>query len=106
MDRVRGVKRGRDVIMKDSKERFADRAETYEEYRPRYPREMLDLLRQEIGLTPEWAIADIGSETGLSSQLFVENGNPVYEVEPNDAMRARPSTGSTSRSRTRSSRGS
>jgi len=73
--------------MKDSRERFTDKAETYEKYRPPYPREMLDVLRREIGLTPEWKIADIGSGTGMSSKLFIENRNRVFCVEPNDAMR-------------------
>ena len=32
-------------------------------------------------------MADIGSGTGLLSQLFLENGNHVLAVEPNDEMR-------------------
>jgi SAM-dependent methyltransferase len=33
-------------------------------------------------------IADIGSGTGISTSLFLQNGNPVFAVEPNDEMRA------------------
>ena len=33
-------------------------------------------------------IADIGCGTGISSRLFLENGNPVIGVEPNAGMRA------------------
>jgi ubiquinone/menaquinone biosynthesis C-methylase UbiE len=40
-----------------------------------------------MGLTAKSVIADIGSGTGISSRLFVENGNIVYGVEPNEAMR-------------------
>jgi SAM-dependent methyltransferase len=32
-------------------------------------------------------VADIGSGTGLSAKLLLENGNIVYGVEPNAAMR-------------------
>ncbi len=71
----------------DSKERFSNRVEDYVRYRPRYPREVLDVLRDGCGLTPESVVADIGSGTGLLTQLFLENGNVVYGVEPNAAMR-------------------
>jgi SAM-dependent methyltransferase len=33
-------------------------------------------------------IADLGSGTGILTKLFLENGNRVYGIEPNDAMRA------------------
>jgi SAM-dependent methyltransferase len=68
-------------------QRFSDRVEDYVRYRPGYPRAVLDVLRQEIGLTPDWVVADIGSGTGISARLFLENGNPVVGVEPNGAMR-------------------
>jgi SAM-dependent methyltransferase len=71
----------------DSKERFSNRAEDYVRYRPGYPREVLDVLRDECGLTPESVVVDVGSGTGLVAQLFLENGNLVYGVEPNAAMR-------------------
>ena len=32
-------------------------------------------------------IADVGSGTGISARLFVQNGNTVFGVEPNDEMR-------------------
>ena len=32
-------------------------------------------------------IADIGSGTGFLSELFLKNGNRVFGVEPNEAMR-------------------
>lgn len=68
-------------------ERFTDRVENYVRYRPDYPPGVIDILAQAIGLAPSWTIADIGSGTGLSSQLFLENGNIVYGVEPNLQMR-------------------
>jgi SAM-dependent methyltransferase len=71
----------------DSKERFSNRVADYVRYRPGYPREVLDLLREEGGLTRESVVADIGSGTGLLTQLFLEYGNLVYGVEPNAEMR-------------------
>jgi ubiquinone/menaquinone biosynthesis C-methylase UbiE len=56
-------------------------------YRPGYPLQVLELFRDEMGLTPSSVIADIGSGTGISAKLFLENGNAVYGVEPNEAMR-------------------
>jgi len=69
-------------------ERFSDRVETYVKYRPDYPAEMLELFRREMGLTADSVVADVGSGTGISARLFLENGNRVFGVEPNAAMRA------------------
>jgi SAM-dependent methyltransferase len=69
-------------------ERFSNRVENYVKYRPGYPPDVLGLFKDELGLTTDSVLADIGSGTGFSSRLFVENGNTVYGVEPNDAMRA------------------
>lgn len=67
--------------------RFSDRVADYVKYRPHYPAEILDLLADRCGLTPESVIADIGSGTGILTKLFLENGNPVIGVEPNKDMR-------------------
>lgn len=67
--------------------RFSGRVADYVKYRPGYPVEILDLLASQCGLTPESVVADIGSGTGKLSQLFLENGNLVYGVEPNTGMR-------------------
>ena len=69
--------------MKDTVERFSNRVENYVKYRPHYPPAVLELFRNEMGLTPDSLIADIGSGTGISSELFLKNGNTVYGVEPN-----------------------
>ena len=67
--------------------RFSDRVENYVRYRPGYPREVLDLLRDECGLRPGHVVADIASGTGAFTRLLLENGNSVFAVEPNAAMR-------------------
>ena len=73
------------------KQRFSNRVEDYVRYRPGYPRAIVDLLRDECGLTPESVVADVGSGTGLLTQLFLENGNVVYgsRAERRDARGGR-----------------
>jgi SAM-dependent methyltransferase len=68
--------------------RFNDRVENYAAYRPGYPAGVSDFLRDELGLPPAAMVADVGSGTGLFSELLLRNGNAVVGVEPNDAMRA------------------
>jgi ubiquinone/menaquinone biosynthesis C-methylase UbiE len=67
--------------------RFSDRVENYARFRPGYPPEVLDLLRTECGLRPNHVIADVASGTGIFTKLLLENGNPVFAVEPNAEMR-------------------
>ena len=67
--------------------RFSSRVADYVKYRPHYPLEILDLLAESCGLTPDSVIADIGSGTGILAKLFLENGNPIIGVEPNKEMR-------------------
>jgi SAM-dependent methyltransferase len=73
--------------MPDYTQRFSTRADNYARYRPSYPEQVLDLLREECGLTPDSIVADVGSGTGILSELFLRNGNTVYAVEPNREMR-------------------
>lgn len=73
--------------MSNSVERFSNRVANYVKYRPHYPRAVLDFFKSELGLSADSVIADIGSGTGISSKLFLENGNTVYGVEPNVKMR-------------------
>lgn len=67
--------------------RFSSRVDNYIKYRPNYPREVITFLKQEGILTPDSVIADIGSGTGISAELFLKEGNVVYGVEPNKEMR-------------------
>jgi SAM-dependent methyltransferase len=73
--------------LSDPTTRFSSRVENYIRYRPRYPREVIPLLERECGLTPAWLVADVGSGTGILSELFLANGNRVFGVEPNPEMR-------------------
>lgn len=74
--------------MENSVERFSNRVANYVKFRPNYPAEVLNLFHDEMNLTKDSVIADVGSGTGISARIFLENGNTVYGVEPNAAMRA------------------
>lgn len=72
---------------RDPTKRFSSRVGNYARYRPGYPKEILELLKTECGLTRESVVADIGSGTGKLTELFLANGNAVFGVEPNREMR-------------------
>lgn len=63
-------------------ERFSNRVENYVRYRPHYPKEIIPFLESKLGLIKQSVVVDIGSGTGISSEIFLENGNTVYAVEP------------------------
>jgi ubiquinone/menaquinone biosynthesis C-methylase UbiE len=72
---------------KDSTQRFSSRVGDYVLHRPGYPPEVIELLQDECGLTPNSVVADIAFGTGIFTRLLLENGNPVFGVEPNPEMR-------------------
>jgi SAM-dependent methyltransferase len=69
-------------------ERFSSRVENYVRYRPSYPRAAIELLIARCGLAPAAVVADLGSGTGILSELLLARGAQVFAVEPNDGMRA------------------
>jgi SAM-dependent methyltransferase len=71
----------------NSTTRFSSRVDNYVRHRPGYPPQIIDFLRRECGLKKESLIADIGSGTGKLTELFLENGNLVFGIEPNREMR-------------------
>ena len=75
------------MTITDPKQRFSNRVADYVRYRPGYPTGVRDLLRAECALRSGHVVADIGSGTGFLSELFLKNGNRVFGVEPNEAMR-------------------
>ncbi|MGI8898756.1 MAG: class I SAM-dependent methyltransferase [Pyrinomonadaceae bacterium] len=74
--------------MVDSVSRFTTRVENYAKFRPTYPYTIIDLLQAACGLTPASLVADVGSGTGILSEMFLRNGNTVFGVEPNSRMRS------------------
>ena len=71
----------------NSKNRFSSRVENYIKYRPKYPQKIISFLENSDILLQESVIADVGSGTGILSEIFLKNGNKVYGIEPNTEMR-------------------
>lgn len=67
--------------------RFTDRVADYVRFRPGYPAQIITQLRSDGVLFEGAVVADIGSGTGLLAQPFLDAGQRVIGVEPNDAMR-------------------
>ena len=72
---------------KSPMERFSDRVENYVRHRPGYPPQILGVLQSHAGLRGGAVVADIGSGTGISTELLLRTGATVMAVEPNAAMR-------------------
>jgi SAM-dependent methyltransferase len=75
------------VVEEDPKNRFSNRATYYAKSRPRYPQAILNFMENDLSLTKASVIADVGSGTGILSELFLRHGNSVFGVEPNREMR-------------------
>ena len=73
-------------MTQDPTERFTNRADDYAAHRPTYPLELLDLLERERVLRPGDVVADLGSGTGILTELLLARGYEVHAVEPNAAM--------------------
>lgn len=73
--------------MADPTRRFSSRVDSYVKYRPSYPPGVAELLAAECGLPAGAVVADVGSGTGLLSELLLRRGWRVYGVEPNPEMR-------------------
>lgn len=67
--------------------RFSNRVEDYVKYRPGYPNQVIEVLKNRCRLTSDSVVADIGSGPGNLARLFLENGNELFAVEPNPEMR-------------------
>jgi ubiquinone/menaquinone biosynthesis C-methylase UbiE len=71
----------------DSTKRFSNRVSNYVKYRPTYPTETIDYLTEKCDLNSGSKIADVGSGTGIFSELLLDKGYTIYGVEPNEDMR-------------------
>jgi SAM-dependent methyltransferase len=73
--------------MKEPTERFTGRVGNYARYRPSYPAAAIALLEARCGLSPAAVVADVGSGTGILTELLLTRGALVLAVEPNQGMR-------------------
>jgi ubiquinone/menaquinone biosynthesis C-methylase UbiE len=76
-----------EAVSLNSTQRFSSRVDTYVRFRPSYPKQIIEILERDCGLTRDSIIADIASGTGIFTRLLVEHGNRVFGVEPNAEMR-------------------
>lgn len=72
--------------------RFSSRAADYVRWRPGYPREVINLLRERCSTSAASILADLGSGTGIFTRSLLETGAQVYAVEPNAEMRREAET--------------
>ena len=73
-------------MTQDPTARFTSRVGDYAAHRPTYPPELLDLLEREGALRRGDVVADVGSGTGILTELLLARGYAVHAVEPNAAM--------------------
>lgn len=71
----------------DPADRFTGRVDHYSAHRPGYPHRLVMVLKENGILAPSALVADIGSGTGLLTELFLREGHVTYAVEPNAEMR-------------------
>ena len=71
----------------DPTQRFSSRVDNYVRYRPAYPPAVIELLRNECGLTSSSVVADVACGTGIFTRMLLESGSRVFGVEPNAEMR-------------------
>ncbi len=67
--------------------RFSNRVVNYIKYRPRYPNAIIEFIIEKLSLKKQNIFADIGSGTGIFTELILKNGSIAYAVEPNTEMR-------------------
>lgn len=66
---------------------FSHKANYYAKYRWHYVPEAIDYIVKVSDLKKDAAIADIGSGTGILTELLLAKAKTVYAVEPNAEMR-------------------
>jgi SAM-dependent methyltransferase len=71
----------------DSTGRFSNRVNDYIRYRPGYPVAVINALEDALEGETQLGVADIGSGTGIFSELLLQRGFTVFGVEPNTDMR-------------------
>lgn len=71
----------------NSKDKFTNKVEDYVKYRPSYPQELIEFLVEEVGLSKNSIVADVGAGTGILTKLLASKVGKIFAVEPNLNMR-------------------
>jgi SAM-dependent methyltransferase len=66
---------------------FGRAAEAYERSRPDYPVEAVDRLVQELEISGDCSVLDMGAGTGKLTRMLVPTGARITAVEPVESMR-------------------
>ena len=69
------------------REKFTNKVDDYVKYRPNYPKELIDYLTNELGMSKDSTVADVGAGTGILTKLLADKVKTIYAVEPNLNMR-------------------
>jgi SAM-dependent methyltransferase len=72
----------------ENTQRFSDRVDNYIKYRPSYPASSIDYLVKIAAIDENSVVADIGSGTGILTELLLPRVALVYAIEPNQEMRS------------------
>ncbi|MBR7829996.1 class I SAM-dependent methyltransferase [Actinospica sp. MGRD01-02] len=64
---------------------FGAVADSYDRFRPDYPRAVYDTVADYAGQTPRTAL-EIGAGTGKATRLFADHGIEITATEPDEAM--------------------
>lgn len=73
--------------MRNSSDVWSGRANSYDRTRPTPPPTLLDLLTQMIQCPRPALVVDLGSGTGLSTEIWGERAERVIGIDPNADMR-------------------
>ena len=73
--------------LKSPTERFSNRVDNYTKYRPSYPQTVINYFQDHCELNRSSIVADVGSGTGIFTELLLQGGYHVFAVEPNEKMR-------------------
>lgn len=67
--------------------RFTGKTDNYKAYRPGYPHGLIEYIQSIAQPSADIRIADLGSGTGILTELLLQTGYKVAAVEPNAEMR-------------------
>ncbi len=60
------------------------KTEGHSKIRTAYPQDIIKLLKERYGFTDDMVVADMGSGYGGLADLFLDNGNPVICIDPDE----------------------